>query len=930
MTTANDNGDLFLLDLFRTELENNARVLDTGLATIERNADLHAAEPLMRAAHSIKGAARIVGLDGAVGLAHAMEDLLEAARRGKASLGSVEVDLLLRANDIFLRLASLDPGEIPAALSGEESAIRSAVESLQTAPGTDTGATGTSPSAAASAVPEYAPSHSTDTPEQITVPKSSSAAPSALMLDPFMLDLFRTELENHSRTLETGLVALEADGSPERFEPLMRAAHSIKGAARIVGLDGAVGLAHAMEDLLEAARRGETSLGAGHIDILLRGNDLFAGLVPVEADRIPVRLAEQAGEFDALARSLADLLAGREPSAPPAPAAQPEAAPVQALPPEQTQPPRHERESLPREDRSVRILADNLNRIIGLAGESLVRARSAKPFSTVLLRMKNENAEMARLLEELLLSPGDRLPEGVSDALGEALRRIDRLQESLVSHFEEFEHFSRRLEYTAERMYGEAVASRMRPFSDGLHGFPRLVRDLCRDLGKKVRLEVEGAATLVDRDILEKMEAPLTHIIRNSLDHGIEPPEERTAAGKPAEGRIVLEARHVFGMLTITIADDGRGINRKKLLDKVLREGRISGEMAARLSDAELFDFLFLPGFSTAERVTELSGRGVGLDVVASMVHEVGGTVRVHSEEHSGTTFRLQLPLTLSVLRTLLVDIAGESYAVPLARIDRVLEADPADLKTVEDRQFCLVDNEPVGIIDALQVLQLSRESAGAERLSIVVISDRLTRYGLVVDRFRGESELVVRPLDPRLGKIPTISAGALLTDGSPTLILDVDDLVRSMDNRLAAGRLRKVGESARRAVSGRLRVLVVDDSLTVRQVERKLLEGRGYDVAVAVDGMDGWNTLQGERFDLVITDVDMPRMNGIELVRRIKEHPSLRALPVMIISYKDREEDRLLGLEAGANYYLTKSSFHDESLLDAVRDLIGEPEGSG
>jgi len=304
----------------------------------------------------------------------------------------------------------------------------------------------------------------------------------------------------------------------------------------------------------------------------------------------------------------------------------------------------------------------------------------------------------------------------------------------------------------------------------------------------------------------------------------------------------------------------------------------------------------------------------------------VGGSVRVESKPGAGATFHLQLPLTLSVLRTLIVEIAGEYYALPLSRIDRVLEVDPSELHVVEDRQFCTVDGDHIGVIDAREILQTPPGGNPSERLSIAIISDRLTRYGIVVDRFREERELVVRPLDPQLGKIPNVSSGAILGDGSPALILDVDDLVRSIDNRLTHGRLHRVGSREVETGAARKRILVVEDSLTVRQVERKLLENDGYEVTVAVDGMDGWHALQGERFDLVVSDVDMPRMNGIELVRRIKTDPKLRGIPVMIISYKDREEDRLRGLEAGANHYLSKGSFHDESLTRAVRDLIGEP----
>jgi len=469
------------------------------------------------------------------------------------------------------------------------------------------------------------------------------------------------------------------------------------------------------------------------------------------------------------------------------------------------------------------------------------------------------------------------------------------------------------------------VSSRMRPFSDGLQGFSRLVRDLAQKFGKKVNFIVNGASTRVDRNVLEKLKAPLTHLLQNAVDHGLETIEDRIAMGKPAEGTIVLEARHVSGILNISLSDDGKGIDPEMIRRKVVERGLSIESMAENMSKAELYEFLFLPGFTTAQKVTEVSGRGVGLDVVFSMLREVGGSGRVESEPGTGTTFHLQLPLTLSVLRTLIMEINGEPYAMPLNRIDRVISVSPKDLRSIEDRQFCTIENEHVGVINAQQILQLPPSTLPCTEVTIAVISDRLTCYGVVVDRIIDECELVVHPLDPRLGKIPNISASAIMEDGLPVLIMDVDDLVRSIDNLLTRGKLSKVGSKKKAVRSVQKRILVVDDSLTVRQVERKILENSGYEVALAVDGMDGWNVLQGEQFDLIISDVDMPRMNGIEFVRKIKNAPNLKNLPVMIISYKDREEDKLLGLEAGANYYLTKASFHDESLVNAVRDLIGE-----
>jgi len=575
----------------------------------------------------------------------------------------------------------------------------------------------------------------------------------------------------------------------------------------------------------------------------------------------------------------------------------------------------------------VRVTAENLNRLMGLAGESLVESRWLEPFANALRQLKRNQLELADVVERLRESlAGLDVPEHVAEHATAARRKVDECRHMLADRLTELELFARRSENLSDRLYREAIASRMRPFDDGVQGFPRMVRDIARRLGKKVTLEIIGRGTEVDRDILERLEAPLSHLLRNAIDHGIEPPEERLAVGKPEEGTIRLEAAHKGGMLSITVSDDGRGVELERLRQKIVSKQLTTAEMAESLTEAELVDFLFLPAFSTKESVTEISGRGVGLDVVHDMAQEVGGTVRAVSEPGKGMHFFLQLPLTLSVVRTLLVEIAGEPYAFPLARIDRALMLPKDDIDVVANRQYFTMDGRHIGLLSAHQVLEVQESTAYSDTLPVIVVSDRLNCYGLVVDRFFGESDLVVQPLDPRLGKVPDISAAALMEDGSPILIIDVEDMVRSVDNLLVGRRLRKVGRAVS-AIAGptRKRILVVDDSLTVREVERQLLANHGYEVEVAVDGMDGWNAVRVGHYDLVITDLDMPRMNGFELVGQIKNDSHLRALPVMVVSYKGSEEDRNRGLEAGANYYLTKSSFHDETLLQAVVDLIGE-----
>ncbi|WP_432239246.1 hybrid sensor histidine kinase/response regulator [Herbaspirillum robiniae] len=762
-----------------------------------------------------------------------------------------------------------------------------------------------------------------------------------------MLDLFRFEAESQIQLLNTSLLELENNPTQaEHLEACMRAGHSLKGAARIVGLDSAVKIAHVLEDCFVLAQQGKLALEKKHIDVLLRGADLLGRIAsPPDGDEA---WAEHAGreEVAAFMSGLAAVMSGGE--APPWPPSATSAAPVApaavpaapAAPPEpaaaasQAEPepapaaapaaPGHPQSS----SRAVRVSAENLDRLLSLSGESLVESRRLKPFTAGMLRMKRvqrESMQALDLLQQKLSAGGaDELAQA---ALAELRTLMQQNQHLLGDQLNELEAFDRRSVNLSQRLYDEALACRMRPFADGTGGFARMVRDVGNALGKPVRLEITGNATQIDRDILEKLDAPIGHLLRNAVDHGIESPAARAAAGKPELGLVRLEARHSAGMLLIEVSDDGGGIDLERVREAVVQRKLSNEETAARLSEAELLEFLLLPSFSLRDTVTEISGRGVGLDVVADMLKQVRGTIRITTRPGQGTRFLMQLPLTLSVIRSLLVDIDGEPYAFPLAYVNRTLRLQAEELQTLEGYQHFTHDGRQVGLVSAHQILQKGEWRSRDGGVCVVVIGDHEHTYGLAVDAFLGERMLVVQPLDARLGKIPDVLAGALMEDGEPLLILDVADMVRSVEKLTSSGRLETVhhGGGAQAASEARKKVLVVDDSLTVRELERKLLTNRGYQVTVAVDGMDGWNAVRTERFDLVITDIDMPRMDGIELVTLIRGAPSLQSLPVMIVSYKDREEDRQRGLEAGADHYFTKSSFHDESLLQAVADLIGD-----
>jgi two-component system sensor histidine kinase and response regulator WspE len=756
-----------------------------------------------------------------------------------------------------------------------------------------------------------------------------------------MLELFRLEAESQTAVLSAGVLAVEApDRSPRLIESLMRAAHSLKGAARIVGLDPAVRVAHALEDCFVAAGRGAIRVGAEHVDALLSAIDFLSSIAA--DDRALSADSDWPQRAEAVVARLAGVL---EPEAPlaatetapatngatlPVPTGSAVARPSPTLPADPPGPAPPVETALEPVDRVVRVSAESLTRLVGLAGEALVETRQLRPFVDSLLALRAAQVDLCDAVAAVEDRATAEQP-GPASPLAPMLERVRlRCEESLLAinrHLEDFESFARRNEDLSGRLHHEVIISRMRPLADGLRGFPRLVRDLSRSLGKQARLDVRGEQTGVDRDILDKLEAPLAHLIRNALDHGIESPAERVAAGKPPLGTIRLEARHRAGMLQIVLTDDGRGVDVDRLRSRAVERELVARPVAERLSESEVLEFLFLPGFSTKEMVTELSGRGVGLDVVQSMVKAVGGTVRVGSVPGRQTAFTLQLPITMSVIRALLVDIGGEPYAFPLTRIDRILLCRHAEVHTIEGRQYFDHDGGSIGLVVAAQILDVDGGEAPGDPMPVVVISDRGQRFGLVVNSVLGERDLEVRPLDPRLGKVPDISSASLLENGHPVLIVDVEDLVLSIDNVLMGRRLsrlefERISQQTRRAK----RILVVDDSITVRELERQLLQSRGFTVDVAVDGMDGWNAIRGADYDLVVTDIDMPRMDGIGLVSLVKNDPTRRHIPVVIVSYKDRDEDRLRGLDAGANRYLTKSSFHDETFLHTVIDLIGEP----
>ncbi len=726
-----------------------------------------------------------------------------------------------------------------------------------------------------------------------------------------MHDLFRMEAETQLGVLAEGVLHLnEAPDDADTLEAMMRAAHSLKGAARIVQMSDAVTLAHQMEDVMVAMQQGKAHWHEKCAAPMLRAIDLlhfFAEQKPVDTKDIETTTRELQTLLQAPVHEQSDdgeAIASTEEEK------KSETAPSGSKTSASTTP------------SHVRISPQHIERMLGLASEIQAEWQWLRPLGNELQRLKRQAREAHSLLGQALdlLRPGhDNLQQGASSLLEKARSQLQKMQQHIQDGQLKLEQYDRNVFRQSQQLHDLSVDCRMQPFSHGIQGLRRMVHELGEELGKKVRLHIEGGDTLVDRDILEKIKAPLQHLLRNAVDHGIGDAQSRRQMGKPEEGNIYLQAMHQSGMLKIVVADDGAGIDMEALRKRIVQRGHANAEMVEKMRDAELLSFLFLPGFSMKDTISEISGRGVGLDVVEMAVRDVQGVMHVETELGKGTRFELHLPVSLAVTRALQVRIAGQPWAVPLARLYRAISLREEEVSHTEGQAFFELEQQRIGLVQASNLLGLSQETLPMP-WHVLVLGQPPQCLGLIVDEFVAIRDLVEKPLPELLGKVQDIASCAVLPDGSLLYMLDTQDMLRSMARFLASRQAGLQEQDEER----RARILVADDSITVRETERNMLLAAGYQVDAAVDGLDAWNMLCAHEYDLLISDVDMPHLDGISLITRMRQDPRFAVMPVIIVSYKENERDRMRGLEAGADAYLAKSSFDDQSLLRKVDELLG------
>jgi two-component system chemotaxis sensor kinase CheA len=716
-----------------------------------------------------------------------------------------------------------------------------------------------------------------------------------------LLEAFLGELDEQLRAMNADLLALEAaPGDANRLKSVFRVAHTLKGAARAAGVPLVEKACHALESLLVEAREGKRKLGADELALLFSAVDALA-----DSGR-RLRAKE-----DPLGAPLATLLArlglsdGPLASHPPAPAPPP-AAPAAPK----------------RGDGQVRIETEKLDALFASAGQLLTaNARAAaRPAEIAALHdlAMRSTTELRRAGHRLRLAL-ERA--GAPQADVQAVTALEHVMRRFVLETGRMAfgvaEDARALARTTGEVMDRARRLRMRPFTDACEALPRAVRDLATASGKQVQLAVIGGEVEADRSVLDALREPLVHLVRNAVDHGIEPPKERERAGKPRHGTVRVAAALRGDRLLVTVADDGAGLNVEAIRSQLTRGGMTGPE-----SDRELARLLFQSGVTTRARPTEISGRGVGLDIVRTAVERIGGSVDVAWESGSGTAFTLDCPVTLATVRAVLVAVGPQALALPTAYVERLLRVRLADIKHAEGRPVIAVGEVPVPLVPLARLLPRLAEKPASDPVPVVLLAAGDRRLAVAVDELIAEQEVLVQPLERLTHPLPHLSGGALLGTGRVALVLNPPALIDAGLQLPAGVELPAAEVAAARAA--KRRILVVDDSITTRTLEQSILEAAGYDVLTAVDGADGWRALQERGCDLIVADIEMPRMDGFALCEAVRGSKRFKEVPIVLVTAMETAEHRARGLEVGADAYIGKSSFDQQNLLDIIRQLLG------
>lgn len=978
-----------LLNIFREEAQDHLSGLNEALLQVEMaegQKRLDLLKEMNRLAHSLKGAARAVGYEVIERISHAMEEILHIALHQDLPITPEAADTLYDGLDIIQNLLTGTPND--------EDLIVEVITALNTLAGLpaegppkpvrrkNKRATQDSeelPVVSMKPPPSVSPfTNGHDVVEMSAPPRGEDG----------LMSIFREEAADHLAALNDSLMQvemLEGDARLERLTDMNRYAHTLKGAARAVGLGLIETISHYLEEIFLAAQQGRTILNADTADWLYDGLDLIQQTLdgtPIDEEVIaevlmhleqlvlalPTTLDKpltphNSGEPDIAMRKplrsepMETPAIPQEPAPPKRKATQTHSTTERtleagAVPPFSMAPAAGDAHHPPvaggsttntqtlmlrAPEETIRVSVSKLDSLMAEASELIVarmqgetHERSVADMRRLHARWRREWRSVRTAYIRMARRMQDMQTRGNATEVATLFRFLQSNEDYLTQIGRELAQLSQRLVADdmhlgalADHLQDTVAALRMMPFETILGGFQRMVRDLARDTGKQVHLDIAGANVEIDKTVLDALKDPLMHLLRNAIDHGIEPPSQRQAAGKSPVGHILLSVEQRGTEIVIRVQDDGRGLDLARIRRKAISIGLLTEAEANTMSDDDARMLIFESGFSTSDQVTSISGRGLGMDIVRDRVESLRGRVHVQSASGEGTTTTLNVPVSLTRIRAILLRAGDEDYAVPSTLVMRMQSLPRSEIFTAEGREMIHVNERPMPLVSLAALLEAPGAPEREDELNIMALQSGDKAVAFEVEKLYSETELVLKPLGREIANVPYISGAALLGSGEVLLILDASALVRQASGSSLPTRRIPLSGSASQAAARRLRVLVADDSITTRTLEKNILEAVGFEVHVAIDGEEAWDILGGFTPDVIISDVEMPKMNGLELTRRVKSHTHTRDIPLILLTSLGKPEQREEGLRAGADAYLVKSRFDQGELLETIRSVI-------
>jgi two-component system chemotaxis sensor kinase CheA len=830
----------------------------------------------LRLAHTMKAGARVCGLNGIQEVAHRLETLFTHMRDSALAVeGEVTVVITNSLDVIEDAMASASAGRPVADMTAAVGAIERLLH-----------------------------------PQAPTAPKR----PARESTRQRVLVAFQGEQREHLAGIRATLAkAVNGVLNEVELNEILRLAHTLKGGARISGLQPIETLSHRLESIFVRVKGGTLRLDPAVVEVVnLTLNAIEDWMAALAANQTP---AEPSPAFEALTKLL-----GPDGSATTAQVSQTETAPSVAAP-----------ATPAAQFDTVRLNAEHLDRLLRSSGQLVTESLRQDQVSRAL-------SELSRDIDEI-----DREWESVREVSAAHLHRLSATPEfTRVLHYLEFverqariisrqarqvralqQRSSRSIRVLGHELQENVRKARMMPAESVFGVFRKMVRDVARDENKKIEFRVTGLEVQADRMVLQALKDPVMHMLRNAISHGIEADGQRKLAGKAEVGCVSLHIEAVGNRLTILVEDDGRGLDLSRVAEVAVRKGLLTSTDASARSSEELSALIFQPGFSTAKTITDLSGRGMGLSVVYEAVSRLQGEVRPVQKIGPGTRMVISVPLSISTHRLLLVASQGQTFAVPSSGIQRLIRIKLTDVETVEGKPLIVWENQPVPLVSLAQILGIGGASEFAvegTQLSVMILKSGTRRLAVAVDALLAEREAIIKNLDDPVAGISVLGGGIVLEDGSVALVLNTGELIETFKPIYAAP-TAKTGETN---TEGKVAtVLVVDDSFTARTLEKSILEVHGFNVVVAIDGIEGLSKLRSEEIDLVISDVQMPRMDGLTFLQEMKKDERFARLPVILVTSMNRAEDQERGLALGADAYLVKQRFDHQSLLETIRQLL-------